>query len=192
MDYKKFDDETLLRLIVRANEYALGEIYDRYGRLVYSLALRAVNDGAIAEEITQDVFMRVWEKADTYRVDQGKVATWLTRITRNRAIDIFRRRKIRPEGNRADWAADGLPDLPDDTNVETEVAGLQRRQEVQHALANLPPEQRVVLAYAYFQGYSHSEIAEILHEPLGTVKTRIRLAMQKLRQQLQGKEPRSG
>jgi RNA polymerase sigma-70 factor (ECF subfamily) len=192
VDYKKFDDETLLRLIVRANEYALGEIYDRYGRLVYSLALRAVNDGAIAEEITQDVFMRVWEKADTYRVDQGKVATWLTRITRNRAIDIFRRRKIRPEGNRADWAADGLPDLPDDTNVETEVAGLQRRQEVQHALANLPPEQRVVLAYAYFQGYSHSEIAEILHEPLGTVKTRIRLAMQKLRQQLQGKEPRSG
>ncbi len=191
MDYKKFDDETLLRLIARANENALGEIYDRYGRLVYSLALRAVNDPAVAEEITQDVFMRVWEKADTYRVDQGKVATWLTRITRNRAIDMFRRRKIRPEGNRADWAADGSPDLPDGTNVEAEVANLQHRQEVQQALAKLPPEQRVVLAYAFFQGYSHSEIAEILHEPLGTVKTRIRLAMQKLRQLLQDIEPLS-
>ena len=190
VDYKKFDDETLLRLMSRANETALGELYDRYGRLVYSLALHSVGDTALAEEITQDVFMRVWEKAGTYRSEQGKVATWMTRITRNRAIDIFRRQKIRPEGNRADWGAEGSPDMPDDTDVEGEVVSLQRRHEVRRALAQLPTDQRVVLAYAYFQGYSHSKIAEVLNEPLGTVKTRIRLAMIKLRQVLQGLEPR--
>lgn len=188
MDITQFDDESLLRLISRASEPALGELYDRYGRLVYSLALHAVGEPSLAEEITQDVFMRIWEKASTYRPEQGKVMTWMASITRNRAIDMFRRRKIRPEGNTAGWAEDDSPELPDELNVEGEVETLQRQHEVRAAVASLPNEQRQVLAYAFFQGYSHSEIAEILHEPLGTVKTRIRLAMQKLRQILKGRD----
>lgn len=185
MDYTKLDDATLLRLIARAQEEALGELYDRYNRLVYSLALNATGDAPLAEEITQDVFLRVWDKADTYRAEQSKVTTWITSITRHRAIDMLRRHKVRPEGNRAEWASEDSPDFPDGIDVEGEVMHAQRRSSVRKAMATLPEDQRRVLAYAYFQGYSHSEIATLLKEPLGTVKTRIRLAMQKLRQTLQ-------
>jgi RNA polymerase sigma-70 factor (ECF subfamily) len=185
LDYTQLDDETLLRLIARAQEGALSALYDRYSRLVYSLALNATGDAPLAEEITQDVFLRVWDKASTYRVEQSKATTWITSITRHRAIDMLRRHKVRPEGNRAEWAAGDSPDLPNGVDVEGEVIHLQRQGSVRKAIAALPEEQRRVLAYAYFRGYSHSEIAAVLNEPLGTVKTRIRLAMQKLRQALQ-------
>jgi RNA polymerase sigma-70 factor (ECF subfamily) len=182
VDYKKLDDEALMRLIALAQEQALGALYDRYNRLVYSMALNTTGDPGLAEEITQDVFLRVWNKAETYRSEQGKVVTWMSSITRYRAIDLLRKRGVRPEANRLDWAEGLSPDLPDGVDVEFEVEVAQRRQRVQTALAQLPPEQRQALAYAFFQGYSHSQIAEVLSEPLGTVKTRIRLAMQKLRQ----------
>ena len=182
MDYKKLDDEALMRLIALAQEQALGALYDRYNRLVYSMALNTTGDPGLAEEITQDVFLRVWNKAETYRSEQGKVVTWMSSITRYRAIDLLRKRGIRPEANRFDWADGVSPDLPDSMDVELEVEVAQRRQRVRTALAQLPPEQSQALAYAFFQGYSHSQIAEVLSEPLGTVKTRIRLAMQKLRQ----------
>jgi RNA polymerase sigma-70 factor (ECF subfamily) len=182
VDYKKLDDEALMRLIALTQEQALGTLYDRYNRLVYSMALNTTGDPGLAEEITQDVFLRVWNKAETYRPEQGKVVTWMSSITRYRAIDLLRQRGIRPEANRLDWADGVSPDLPDEVDVEFEVEVAQRRQRVRMALAQLPPEQRQALAYAFFQGYSHSQIAEALSEPLGTVKTRIRLAMQKLRQ----------
>lgn len=185
MDYKKIDDGALLRLIAHSQEQALGTLYDRYNRLVYSMALNATNDAGTAEEITQDVFMRVWNKAETYQPEQGKVITWLSSITRYRTIDLLRRRGIRPEGNPAAWSEEVAQEIPDAMNVEFEVEISQRRQRVHQAMAQLPPDQRQALAYAYFQGYSHSEIAEALNEPLGTVKTRIRLAMQKLRLILQ-------
>ncbi len=185
MDYKKFDDAALLRLIARTQEPALGELYDRYRRLVYSMALNATGDAALAEEITQDVFLRVWNKAETYRPEQGKVVTWLSSIARYRSIDLLRRQAIRPEGNRAPWAEEGNSLPSDGPDIEGEVMISQRRQIVRRAINQLPAEQRQALAYAYFQGYSHSEIAEALHEPLGTVKTRIRLGMQKLRHLLQ-------
>jgi RNA polymerase sigma-70 factor (ECF subfamily) len=182
VDYKKLDDEALMRLIALAQEQALGALYDRYGRLVYSLAFNATGDPGLAEEITQDVFLRVWNKAETYNPQQGKVVTWMSSIARYRAIDLIRQRGIRPEGNRLDWAEGDALDLPDSLNIESEVEMSQSRQRVRTALAQLPPEQRQALAYAFYQGYSHSQIAEALSEPLGTVKTRIRLAMQKLRQ----------
>lgn len=184
VDYKKFDDEALLRLVVLAQEQALGALYDRYGRLVYSMALNVTGDPGLAEEITQDVFLRVWNKAETYRAEQGKVITWLSSIARYRAIDLLRRRSIRPEGNLASWVEEVGLKQPDSVDVEAEIEMAQRRYRVRWAMAQLPPEQRQALAYAYFQGYSHSEIAKRLREPLGTVKTRIRLAMQKLRQLL--------
>ena len=182
MDYIKLDDEALMRLIAHAQEQALGALYDRYSRLVYSMALNTTGDSGLAEEITQDVFLRVWNKAETYRPEQGKVVTWMSSITRYRAIDLLRQRGIRPESNRLDWVDGVSPDLPDGVDVELEVEVAQRRQRVRTALAQLPPDQRIALSYAFFQGYSHSQIAEALREPLGTVKTRIRLAMQKLRQ----------
>jgi RNA polymerase sigma-70 factor (ECF subfamily) len=183
VDYKKLDDEALMRLIALTQEQALGALYDRYSRLVYSMALNATGDSGLAEEITQDVFLRVWGKAETYKPEQGKVVTWMSSITRYRAIDLIRQRGIRPEGNRLDWAEDDdALNLPDSVNIESEVEVSQQRQRVHKAMAQLPPEQRKALAYAFFQGYSHSQIAEALREPLGTVKTRIRLAMQKLRQ----------
>ena len=192
MDYKKFDDAALLRLIARTQEQALGELYDRYRRLVYSMALNATGDAGLAEEITQDVFLRVWNKAETYRPEQGKVVTWLSSIARYRSIDLLRRQAIRPEGNRAAWAEEGNSLPSDGPDIEGEVVISQRRQIVRKAIDQLPTEQGQALAYAYFQGYSHSEIAEALHEPLGTVKTRIRLGMQKLRHLLQEEKPSDG
>ncbi|MCI0520208.1 MAG: sigma-70 family RNA polymerase sigma factor [Chloroflexi bacterium] len=188
MNYSLLDDEALLRLVVRAQENALSELYERYGRLVYSLAYNVTGEASDAEEVTQDVFLRVWRKAETYRAEQGKVATWLTGIARNRAIDLLRRARSRPEGKRADWTEDELAGLPDGMHVEREVEGLQRRQRMSQALAQLPEDQRTALYYAFLLGYSHSETAAALNEPLGTVKTRIRLAMQKLRQILQDEQ----
>jgi RNA polymerase sigma-70 factor (ECF subfamily) len=149
VDYTRLDDQALMRLIAHAKEDALSELYDRYSRLVYSIAVNAVSDPSLAEEISQEVFIRIWENADSYRPDQGKVVTWMARIS-----------------------------------LEGEVERSERRDRVREAMAQLPGEQRIALAYAYFQGYSHREIAEALDEPVGTIKTRIRLAMQKLRQAL--------
>ncbi|MGW8251742.1 MAG: sigma-70 family RNA polymerase sigma factor [Anaerolineales bacterium] len=185
MDYQKLDDATLLRFITRADEGALGELYDRYSRLVYSMALNSTGDAGLAEEITQDVYLRIWNKAATYQSSQGKVTTWIVSITRYRAIDMMRRLSVRPEGNRADWIEGEAIEASDPMDIEEQVENAERQQRVRSAVSELPEEQRAALSLAFFQGYSHSEIAEILGEPLGTVKTRIRLGMQKLRQSLQ-------
>src|SRR5690349_8782584 len=107
-DYTSYEDETLIRLIAQTREGALAQLYDRYHRLVFSLALTIVNDQATAEEITLDVFMRVRQKAETYRADQAKVSTWLTHIARNHAIDVLRRRAARPDQYAVDWE-DAIP-----------------------------------------------------------------------------------
>ena len=185
MDYTRFDDETLITLISRADENALGGLYDRYSRLVYSVALNTIADPARAEEITQDVFVRVWEGAKTYRSEQGRVATWLTSITRNRAIDVYRRGRVRHENLHISWDEIESLNSPAPQNVEAEVDLAQRQRRVRWAVAQLPEDQKQALGLAFFQGLSHVEIADALGEPLGTVKTRIRLAMQKLRLLLQ-------
>lgn len=186
VDYKKLNDETLMRLIAQAQESALGELYDRYNRLVYSMAINSVGEPALAEEITQDVFLRIWNKATTYQAEQGKVMTWIASITRYRSIDMLRRLKVRPEGNRSAWVEED--DEPfesiDPIDIEEQVELNQRSENIRKAIAELPKDQRQALTLAFFNGYSHAEIAQILNEPLGTVKTRIRLAMQKLRQTL--------
>jgi len=180
-DYHKLDDESLIRLIVRARPEALSELYDRYGRLVFSLAVNAVGDSATAEEITQDVFVRVWERASQYRAEQAQVSTWLTSIARHRAIDQLRRQGVRPEGQSVAWADLSPQAEPTAVGPEQATELSIQRQRVRAAVAQLPAEQKQVLALAYFQGYTQTEIAESLSLPLGTVKTRIRLAMEKLR-----------
>ncbi len=181
-DYSSLDDASLLKRIARAESEALSELYDRYHRLIFSIALNSVGDGALAEEITLDIFMRVWQKAGTYREERASVATWLTRMTRNRSIDMLRRRGARREHLRVGWAE--VQDAPASGNPETATEQRLEQERVRAAIAELPPEQREVLALAYFQGYTHREIAGVLGLPLGTIKTRIRLAMQKLRRAL--------
>ncbi len=205
MDYTRLNDETLLRLIVRSSginppgsresgpgepqeralgesqERALGELYDRYSRLVYSVALNTLSDPERAEEVTQDVFLRVWEKASTYDAGHGRVVNWLASIARHRSIDFFRQWHSHHEDELVTWQEAESTDLPDGQDVEWDVDLLQRQQRIRQAVAQLPAEQKQALGMAFFQGLSHPEIASSLGEPLGTVKTRIRLGMQKLR-----------
>jgi RNA polymerase sigma-70 factor (ECF subfamily) len=189
VDYRKLDDNTILQLMARRQEQALSELYDRYSRLIFSVALNVLVDEALAEEVTQDVFLRVWEKAETFDSDLGKVSSWLASVTRNRAIDVLRSRRKRPEGNLAGFSIDEALDLPAPAHVEAEVELARRQQRLRQAMAQLPEAQRQALAYAYLLGYSHSQIAAELNEPLGTVKTRIRLAMQSLRVLLKDEAP---
>lgn len=185
VNYSTLDDATLLRLIAVSHDEALSALYDRYSRLVFSLAYHMVGDSQTAEEITQDVFVRVWEKADTYRQEQSKVSTWLTSITRYRSIDVLRRRGVRPELNSVSWAevpphAQPVGDNDPEETAEQELESLRIRR----AIAALPPEQQQALGMAFFYGLTHRQIAELLGDPLGTVKTRIRLGMKKLRELL--------
>jgi RNA polymerase sigma-70 factor (ECF subfamily) len=185
LDYSTLDDETLVRLIVQARAEALSELYDRYGRLVFSLALNSVGNAATAEEITQDVFLRLWQHARQYRADRAKVSTWLTSIARHRAIDHLRRSGVRSEQYSVGWAELAPGAEPSVNGPEQATALAAERERVRAAIARLSDEQKQVLALAYFQGLTQSQIAEALVLPLGTVKTRIRLGMQKLREMLE-------
>jgi RNA polymerase sigma-70 factor (ECF subfamily) len=183
-EYANYEDEKLIRLIAQAQEAALAQLFDRYNRLVFSLAMAIVNDRDTAEEITLDVFMRVWQKADTYRADRSKVSTWLTHIARHHAIDVLRRRAVRLDQSAVHWD-DATSSAESSQQGPQEFAELSlRRERVHTALAGLPAEQKQALMLAYFGGYTHQQIADILQQPLGTIKTRVRLAMQKLREHL--------
>jgi RNA polymerase sigma-70 factor (ECF subfamily) len=174
-------DEELIRRIASAEPDAVRALYQRYGRLVYSLALHTVGDAAAAEEISQDVFMRVWEKAGTYRPEMAKVSTWIARIARNRAIDVLRQRGSSSRREPIAWEDLAEAADPAATDPGDRAAQGFCDEEVRSGLAGLPVDQRTALGLAFFQGLTHQGIAEALHEPLGTVKTRIRDAMRKLR-----------
>jgi len=179
------DDADLIARIAQAQTKAFDRLYERYNRLVFSVAIAILGDQSAAEEATLDVFVQVWKKASTYRADHGQVRTWLTAITRHHAIDILRWRKARPDAEGVSWDETTLQDRLVTRDTE-EVAELTfQRERVQEALAQLPEDQREALKLAYFNGYSHSQIADVLKQPLGTIKTRIRLGMQKLRQLLE-------
>ena len=183
------DDAALLRYIVNREAEALSILYDRYGRLLFSVAYHMVGEQNLAEEITLDVFRRVWEKADSYRADRASVRTWLTSMARNRSIDMLRREGVRPEHNSVSWTELLIEPPANNPSPETAVSLQMQAQTVHAALAQLPQEQQDVLALAYFRGYSHSQIASQLDMPIGTVKTRIRLGMQKLRSRLKPLQP---
>ena len=158
-DYSRYDDERLIRLITDSQEEALAQLYDRYHRLVFSLAFTIVNDRATAEEITLDVFMRVWQKAGTYRADQAKVSTWLTHITRHHAIDVLRRRAVRSDQYAVQWEEIVYAEFPQQDPQESAELSM-RRERVHAALAQLPPDQKQAILLAYFGGLTQTEIAE--------------------------------
>lgn len=182
----EFDDETLLQLISTHDESALTSLYDRYARLLYAIALRITNDNGAAEEVLQDVFHSVWQRAQTFRPTAGSVSGWLSSIARNRAIDEMRSRWQR--ARERDLSLDHLPEihLPDLHGAFGR--GLEQlavlRTDLRHALSALPSLQRQAIEMAYFGGFSSSEIAAHLNEPIGTIKGRLRLGMDKLREAL--------
>jgi len=180
-DYARYDDEKLISLIAQLQTEALDQLYDRYNRPIFSLALMIVGDRPTAEEITLDVFMRVWQKAGSYRADQARVSTWLTHIARHHAIDVLRRRAVRPD-QYALSLDEITPAVPFPAQDPGELAEHSlRRERIQAAIGQLPADQKQALTLAYFGGYTQAQIAEVLKQPLGTIKTRLRLALQKLR-----------
>lgn len=169
--------------MVEADETALGALYDRWVRSLYSLVLHLLKDPDEAEDVVEETFWQAWRKAGSYEPSRGAVSTWLLTIGRRKALDRLRARKR----SREDLLADdrSLADLPSsEPDPSLDVEGAELRENIRQALNGLPDEQRQVLELGYFNGLSQSEIADVTGQPLGTVKTRMRLAMQKLREPL--------
>jgi RNA polymerase sigma-70 factor (ECF subfamily) len=165
--------------LAQGQERALSQLYDRYGGAVYGLALRVTGDHGMAEEVSLDTFLQVWQQATRYDAEQGSLQGWLFTIARSRAIDRVRAARAAKRTQSEDHTVDEHGERPDDM---AELA--ERRRLVRQALTELSPAQRVALELAYFEGLSHSQIADRLGEPLGTVKTRLRQAMITLRRNL--------
>lgn len=185
VDLSAVSDADLITLVTRGDQDALGTLYERYSRAIYSFSLRIVGDAQVAEEILQEVFVRVWQQGGSFQAARGSLITWLLSITHNLSIDEVRRRKRRPQKADAEEPETILASLPDEgSDVEEEVWLSSLRVSIQDALQQLPAAQREAIELAYFQGLTQREIAEVLGEPLGTIKTRMRLGMLKLREQL--------
>ena len=181
MNYQELDDLMLFRLVQHADDQAFSFFYDRYVNLVFSIAYTIVDNRKVAEEIVQDVFLKIWKKNHTYHPEQSKITTWLSAITRNCSIDEIRKKKVGVEGKQVSWSEVGQqPDL-EDIGPERLVQLRMDQRQVRNALEELPEDQRQVIFLAYFYGMTQQQISDQLGEPLGTVKTRIRLGMQKLR-----------
>ena len=177
------DDVALMRRMVEADETALGALYDRWVRSLYSLVLHLLKDPDEAEDVVEETFWQAWRKADSYEPSRGAVSTWLLTIGRRKALDRLRARKRSREDLMGDdKSLAELPSSAPDPSIDVE--GAELRESVRLALNDLPSEQREVLELGYFNGLSQSEIADVTGQPLGTVKTRMRLAMQKLREPL--------
>jgi len=177
------DDVALIRRMVEADETALGALYDRWARSLYSLVLHLLRDPDEAEDVVEETFWQAWRKADSYEPARGAVSTWLLTIGRRKALDRLRakkRHKEDPIGGDRTFADIASPSPDPSENVE----GSELREHVRAALRELPAEQREVIELGYFNGLSQTEIADTTGQPLGTVKTRMRLAMQKLREPL--------
>jgi RNA polymerase sigma-70 factor (ECF subfamily) len=175
-------DEMTVRDIAGGSSDALGLLYDRHAAAVYGLARRIVGQPDIAEEIVQDVFAQVWRDGSRYAAGRATVAGWLLMITRARAIDRVRSRRARPDVVAGVELSGVRPPAASTPDPETAALSADQALAIRDALATLPDAQRSVLDLAYYEGLTHSEIARRTGVPLGTVKTRIRAAMQALRQ----------
>lgn len=181
-------DAALIRRIAQGDDRALAELYDRYAATVLGIALKVVRQRESAEEITQEAFWRVWQRASTFDSSRGNVAPWLFGIVRNLSIDELRRRAVRPQSVYDDDDRSVLDTLADDADVAETVWIDTQRSAVRAAMRQLAPEQREALELAYFSGLTQREIADKLGNPLGTVKTRVRLGLLKLRDLLNGQQ----
>lgn len=178
-----YTDDELIVALRKGESWAMSALYDRYARLVFSLALRILNDRSAAEEAVQEVFVKVWRRCKEYDAKRGKFSSWLSGIAHNHAIDELRRRRVRPSASEdEDAMAEVVSDDP--APLDLALQSLERRRIVE-ALQAIPAEQRRPIEMAYFEGFTQQEISNRLHEPLGTIKTRMRLGMQKLKSLLE-------
>jgi len=169
------DDQALLSAIQSGGQDAMSTFFDRYSKMVYSVALRVLHDSSEAQDVMQEIFIQVWRNPRAYDAARGSLAGWLVVVARNRAIDQLRRRKP------ADPVE--LFTLPSSMNLAQEAERSLLLEKIRKAMDGLPAEQRTAIELAFFEGLSHSEIAEKTGDPLGTVKTRIRLALMAIRKE---------
>ena len=167
------DDPALLAQVQRGDEAAMASLFDRYSKIVYSVALRALRDPASAEDVLQEVFMQIWRNPNSFIATRGSLGGWLAVVARNRSIDALRRK--RPSEPVEDMA------LASNYNLADEAERNSLMEKARGVIRLLPMEQRKTLEMAFFDGLTHSEIAEMTGDPLGTVKTRIRSALTSLR-----------
>ena len=185
-------DETLMTQVARGDSAALEVLYDRYASRVLGVTVKIIGDQAQAEDILQETFWRVWQSASTYQSQLGSFTGWLFRIARNLAIDAYRRRSVRPlipvsaSGEGRDPTLDQMPDP--DMDVAEQAQSMLNYRQIRKALAALPSVQRQVIEMAYFYGMTRQEIAEVTGEAVGTIHTRARLALRKLRGELERDE----
>jgi RNA polymerase sigma factor (sigma-70 family) len=172
-------DEALVALIARGDDGALAALYDRFGRVAYGLALRIVRDRGLAEDAVQEAFMTVWRNADRFMPERAKASTWVLTFVHRRAVDLVRREERR--------RTEPLPETPlagSAPSTDEEAWLRLRRERVQQALRSLPDQQREAIELAYFGGFTQSELAERLGEPLGTIKSRMFTGLARLRELL--------
>ena len=183
-DIQRLADEELMQLVGGGDPLAFEVVFDRHGDAAFSLAYRMVGSRAGAEDVVQEAFISIWRSRQRYDPDRGSVRSWILGIVHNRTIDALRRNLVH---DRRRGSAEGMEErfeAPERTDSE-----VQRREEarsVREAIESLPGDQERVIELAYFGGFTHSQIAEMLGEPIGTIKGRMRLGLEKLRRQLQG------
>jgi RNA polymerase sigma factor (sigma-70 family) len=172
-------DEAVLALIARSDEQALAELYRRFDRIAYGLAFRILRDDALAQDAVQEAFLGVWRAAGRFSAERAKPSTWVLTLVHRRAVDLVRREeRRRTEPLQPDTEPPG-PQAPDEAEL------LTQRQAVRSALGDLPPEQREAIELAYYGGYTQSEVAERLGQPLGTIKSRMFTGLARLRETLE-------
>jgi RNA polymerase sigma factor (sigma-70 family) len=170
-------DEALIALVARRDEAALAALYDRFGRLAYGLALRVLRDTSLAEDAVQEAFMTVWRTADRFVAGRAKASSWILTFVHRRAVDLVRREERR----RAEPLED-VPEIDAAPGTDEEAWLRLRRERVQAALRSLPDQQREALELAYFGGFTQSELAERLGQPIGTIKSRMFSGLARLRE----------
>ncbi len=177
-------DAGLIEKLKRRDAQGMSELYDRYGKLVYSVILRVVKESSLAEDLTQETFLRVWNRAQFIDQEKGSLGPWLLAVARNRAIDYLRS----VDGRMAQKSTEFDPGVEQPTsfvNLERDVINSDRARVLREAFTKLSPNQRVVIEMAYYEGLSQSEMAERMKQPLGTVKTWVRTALKILRNELE-------
>ena len=175
-------DEELATRLQKRDPRAMGDLYDRFGRLVYSVILSVVRDNATAEDLVQETFLRVWNRIQGFEAGRGALGPWLLAIARNRAIDHVRSMSSRMDRNSFEFDARDHPSLFVD--MERDVVNTDHARIIKAAIAKLNENQRKVIELAYYEGLSQTEMAERMGQPLGTVKTWVRTALKHLREEL--------
>ena len=183
-DLRSLADEDLMQLVQRGDARAFELVYDRHSGAAFSLAYRMVGRGNVAEDVVQEAFLSIWRSGARYERARGSVRTWVLGIVHHRAIDQLRRSSVHDKRRASD---EGLEErLESGERTDTEVARREEAASIRSAMDTLPADQSHVIELAYFGGFTHTEIAELLETPIGTVKGRMRLGLKKMRDQLSG------